>query len=61
MQLTGIVTQGASRIGSAEYIKAFKVASGLDGRTFTMYRTEGETCDHVRCDSAVATIIQVFC
>eukprot|EP00066_Takifugu_rubripes_P016173 XP_011605439.1 PREDICTED: lactadherin-like [Takifugu rubripes] len=47
MRLTGIVTQGASRIGSAEYIKVFKVASGLDGRTFTMYRTEGETRDHV--------------
>lgn len=62
MRLTGIATQGASRIGSAEYIKAFKVASGLDGRTFTMYRTEGETRDHVRrCDSGIDTIIWVFC
>lgn len=62
MRLTGIVTQGASRIGSAEYIKVFKVASSLDGRMFTMYRTEGETRDHVRrCDSGVATIIRVFC
>lgn len=48
MRFTGIVTQGASRIGTAEYIKAFKVASSLDGRTFVVYRTEGETRDHVR-------------
>lgn len=48
MRFTGIVTQGASRIGTAEFIKAFKVASSLDGRTYTMYRTEGERRDHVR-------------
>lgn len=47
MRFTGIVTQGASRIGTAEFIKAFKVASSLDGRTYTMYRTEGERRDHV--------------
>uniref|UniRef100_A0A4W4H1J0 Milk fat globule-EGF factor 8 protein b n=1 Tax=Electrophorus electricus TaxID=8005 RepID=A0A4W4H1J0_ELEEL len=38
MRLTGIITQGASRMGTAEYIKAFKVASSLDGHTYTMYR-----------------------
>lgn len=48
MRVTGIVTQGASRIGSAEFIKAFKVASSLDGKTYTMYRTEEERMDHVR-------------
>uniref|UniRef100_A0A8C7XA74 Milk fat globule EGF and factor V/VIII domain containing b n=1 Tax=Oryzias sinensis TaxID=183150 RepID=A0A8C7XA74_9TELE len=47
MRLTGIVTQGASRMGSAEFIKAFKVASSLDGKTYTMYRTEGQRKDHV--------------
>lgn len=47
MRFTGIVTQGASRIGTAEFIKAFKVASSLDGKTYTMYRTEGERGDHV--------------
>lgn len=47
MRFTGIVTQGASRIGTAEFIKAFKVASSLDGRTYTMFRTEGESSDHV--------------
>lgn len=48
MRFTGIVTQGASRIGTAEFIKAFKLASSLDGKTFTVYRTEGERKDHVR-------------
>lgn len=48
MRFTGIVTQGASRIGTAEFIKAFKVASSLDGRTYTMYRTEGQRKDNVR-------------
>lgn len=47
MRFTGIVTQGASRIGSAEFVKAFKVASSLDGRTYTVYRTDGERRDHV--------------
>ncbi|TKS73959.1 EGF-like repeat and discoidin I-like domain-containing protein 3 [Collichthys lucidus] len=47
MRFTGIVTQGASRIGTAEFIKAFKVASSLDGKTYTMYRTEGERKDRV--------------
>lgn len=48
MRFTGIVTQGASRMGTAEFIKAFKVASSLDGKTYTLYRTEGERKDHVR-------------
>lgn len=62
MRLTGIVTQGASRIGSAEFIKAFKVASSLDGRTYTVYRTEGETRDHVRRSAAIlAAVVQVSC
>lgn len=60
MRLTGIVTQGASRIGSAEFIKAFKVASSLDGRTFTVYRTEGQSRDHVgRSGATLAAIAQV--
>lgn len=57
MRLTGIVTQGASRIGSAEFIKAFKVAWSLDGRTFTLYRTEGESRDHVRRSGAVLAAV----
>ncbi|XP_063053665.1 milk fat globule EGF and factor V/VIII domain containing b isoform X1 [Engraulis encrasicolus] len=47
MRLTGIITQGASRMGVSEYIKAFKVASSLDGRTYTMYRLDGQRKDTV--------------
>ncbi|XP_056273289.1 milk fat globule EGF and factor V/VIII domain containing b [Pseudoliparis swirei] len=47
MRFTGIVTQGASRMGSSEFIKVFKVASSLDGRTFTVYRTAGQRTDNV--------------
>ncbi|XP_013880528.1 milk fat globule EGF and factor V/VIII domain containing b isoform X3 [Austrofundulus limnaeus] len=47
MRFSGIVTQGASRMGTAEFIKAFKVASSLDGKTYTMYRTEGQRKDQV--------------
>uniref|UniRef100_A0A1A8I2G2 Milk fat globule-EGF factor 8 protein n=1 Tax=Nothobranchius kuhntae TaxID=321403 RepID=A0A1A8I2G2_NOTKU len=47
MRLTGIITQGASRIGTAEFIKVFKVASSLDGKTYTMYRKEGDRKDQI--------------
>ncbi|XP_017288344.1 milk fat globule EGF and factor V/VIII domain containing b isoform X2 [Kryptolebias marmoratus] len=47
MRFTGIITQGASRMGTAEFIKAFKVASSLDGKTYTMYRTEGQKKDQI--------------
>ncbi|XP_047203090.1 milk fat globule EGF and factor V/VIII domain containing b isoform X4 [Girardinichthys multiradiatus] len=47
MRFIGIVTQGASRIGTAEFIKGFKVASSVDGKTYTMYRTEGRRKDQV--------------
>ncbi|XP_076877600.1 milk fat globule EGF and factor V/VIII domain containing b [Brachyhypopomus gauderio] len=42
MRFTGIVTQGASRMGTAEYIKAFKVTSSLDGHTYTTYKGEDQ-------------------
>lgn len=48
MRLTGIITQGASRMGAAEYIKAFKVASSLDGNVYTTFRVEGQWRDKVR-------------
>lgn len=48
MRLTGIITQGASRMGAAEYIKAFKVASSLDGNVYSIYRVEGQWRDKVR-------------
>lgn len=51
MRFTGLVTQGASRMGSSEFIKAFKVASSLDGRSYTVFRAEGENSDHVSAAS----------
>lgn len=47
MRLTGIITQGASRMGAAEYIKAFKVASSLDGTVYSTFRVEGQWRDKV--------------
>ncbi|KAF5892529.1 lactadherin-like isoform X2 [Clarias magur] len=41
MRFTGIITQGASRVGSAEYIKHFKVSYSIDGQTYTTYRANG--------------------
>ncbi|KAL1774430.1 lactadherin isoform X2 [Sigmodon hispidus] len=34
MRVSGVITQGASRAGRAEYLKTFKVAYSLDGRKF---------------------------
>lgn len=47
MRLTGIITQGASRMGTAEFIKAFKLSSSLDGQSYTPYRAEGQRRDKV--------------
>lgn len=48
MRLTGIITQGASRMGAAEYIKAFKVASSLDGVSYITYKGDGLRREKVR-------------
>ncbi|XP_066512254.1 lactadherin-like [Hoplias malabaricus] len=47
MRLTGIITQGASRMGMAEFIKAFKVASSFDGKSYTVHRSDGQRKDKV--------------
>ncbi|KAM4592465.1 lactadherin-like isoform 1-T1 [Odontesthes bonariensis] len=47
MRLTGIITQGASRMGAAEYIKAFKVASSLDGISYITYKADSVRRDKV--------------
>ncbi|XP_072519216.1 milk fat globule EGF and factor V/VIII domain containing b isoform X1 [Salminus brasiliensis] len=47
MRFTGIITQGASRMGTAEFIKSFKIASSLDGRTYTLYRAEDRMTDTI--------------
>ncbi|XP_014644127.1 PREDICTED: lactadherin isoform X1 [Ceratotherium simum simum] len=43
MRVTGVVTQGASRAGSAEYLKTFKVAYSLDGRKFQFLQDAGDS------------------
>ncbi|CAG5859075.1 unnamed protein product [Menidia menidia] len=47
MRLTGIITQGASRMGAAEYIKAFKVAASLDGVSYITYRADAPRRDKI--------------
>ncbi|XP_058854966.1 lactadherin-like isoform X1 [Acipenser ruthenus] len=47
MRVSGIITQGASRMGTAEFVKSFKVASSFDGKTFTIYRGAGLRRDMV--------------
>uniref|UniRef100_A0A3B5AYK4 Milk fat globule-EGF factor 8 protein a n=1 Tax=Stegastes partitus TaxID=144197 RepID=A0A3B5AYK4_9TELE len=47
MRLTGIITQGASRMGTAEYIKAFKVASSFDGNSYVSYKGDNQRRDKV--------------
>uniref|UniRef100_G3NVM9 Milk fat globule EGF and factor V/VIII domain containing b n=1 Tax=Gasterosteus aculeatus aculeatus TaxID=481459 RepID=G3NVM9_GASAC len=60
MRFTGIVMQGASRIGTAEFIRSFKVAYSLDGRTYTMYRTNGQRRDNVSRSIDTTHDVQVF-
>ncbi|KAM4826376.1 lactadherin [Thomomys bottae] len=45
MRVTGVVTQGASRAGTSEYLKAFKVAYSLDGRKFQFIQNEDGSAD----------------
>lgn len=47
MRLAGIITQGASRMGTPEYIKAFKMAYSFDGKIYYMFRAEGQRKDKV--------------
>uniref|UniRef100_A0A9L0IU49 Milk fat globule EGF and factor V/VIII domain containing n=1 Tax=Equus asinus TaxID=9793 RepID=A0A9L0IU49_EQUAS len=47
MRVTGVVTQGASRGGTAEYLKTFKVAYSVDGRKFQFIRDAGDSKDKV--------------
>ncbi|KAM6984886.1 EGF-like repeat and discoidin I-like domain-containing protein 3 [Aplochiton taeniatus] len=47
MRLTGIMTQGARRMGSAEFVKSFKVAYSNNGVTWTMLKSEDSQQDIV--------------
>lgn len=45
MRVTGLITQGAKRIGSPEYIKSYKVAYSDDGKTWKTYKVKGKDED----------------
>ncbi|KAG8575257.1 hypothetical protein GDO81_009493 [Engystomops pustulosus] len=47
IRVSGIITQGASRMGKAEYLKEFKVAYSVDGHDFTFYKVEGQNKDKI--------------
>ncbi|XP_007516921.1 lactadherin-like isoform X1 [Erinaceus europaeus] len=47
IRVTGVVTQGASRAGSAEYLKFFKVAYSQDGRQFQFIKDPEGTTDKI--------------
>uniref|UniRef100_A0A4W3I7T8 Milk fat globule EGF and factor V/VIII domain containing a n=1 Tax=Callorhinchus milii TaxID=7868 RepID=A0A4W3I7T8_CALMI len=45
MRLTGIVTQGASCVGTPEFIKMFKIAYSLNGVKFTIFKGSSKSKD----------------
>ncbi|XP_031458444.1 EGF-like repeat and discoidin I-like domain-containing protein 3 [Phasianus colchicus] len=47
MRVTGVITQGAKRIGSPEYVKSYKIAYSNDGKSWTMYKVKGTNEDMV--------------
>lgn len=47
MRVTGVATQGASRAGSAQYVKTFKVAYSFNGKKFQFIQAEGGLGDKV--------------
>ncbi|XP_056369326.1 EGF-like repeat and discoidin I-like domain-containing protein 3 isoform X1 [Oenanthe melanoleuca] len=47
MRVTGVITQGAKRIGSPEYVKSYKIAYSNDGKSWTMYKVKGTKEDMV--------------
>ncbi|XP_007653088.2 lactadherin isoform X1 [Cricetulus griseus] len=47
MRVSGVITQGASRAGRAEYLKTFKVAYSLDGLKFKFIQNASGSGDKV--------------
>lgn len=48
MRVTGLITQGAKRFGSAEYVKSYKVAYSDDGKTWRTSKVRSKDEDMVR-------------
>ncbi|KAM4676520.1 lactadherin isoform 2-T2 [Discoglossus pictus] len=47
MRVSVIMTQGASRVGTAEYVRTYKVSYSVDGQDFVYYKDEGRDVDKV--------------
>ncbi|XP_069792364.1 EGF-like repeat and discoidin I-like domain-containing protein 3 isoform X2 [Narcine bancroftii] len=47
MRITGLISQGAKRLGSPEYVKSYKIAFSGDGKTWTTYKVKGTFEDMV--------------
>lgn len=47
MRISGIATQGARRVGRAEFVRAYKVAYSLDGHEFVFIKDEERDQDKV--------------
>lgn len=47
MRITGLITQGAKRMGKPEYVKAYKVAFSEDGEIWSMFIDRGTDGDMV--------------
>ncbi|XP_030623995.1 EGF-like repeat and discoidin I-like domain-containing protein 3 [Chanos chanos] len=47
MRITGLITQGAKRMGSPEYVKKYKVAFSDDGQTWSMVKVSGTDEDMI--------------
>lgn len=52
MRVTGLISQGAKRFGSPEYIKSYKVAYSDDGKTWRTYKVKSKDEDMVRHSEA---------
>uniref|UniRef100_A0A7N5P1H5 Lactadherin-like n=1 Tax=Ailuropoda melanoleuca TaxID=9646 RepID=A0A7N5P1H5_AILME len=62
MRFSGVVTQGASRAGQTEYVRAYKVAYSLDGQEFEFYKDEGQNQEKVFTGNAdkYSTVTNMF-
>lgn len=47
MRLTGVITQGARRMGSSEFVKSFKVAYSDNGKTWRVVNVKGNNQDQI--------------
>ncbi|XP_030210788.1 EGF-like repeat and discoidin I-like domain-containing protein 3 isoform X1 [Gadus morhua] len=45
MRITGVITQGARRLGRSEFVKTYRVAYGDDGKTWRMIKAKGSKED----------------